>query len=256
VNGPSSDAIVSDTEADPILVPRGAVGRVVAGVRAFRKLIDNPADPLHGPIFQMCAEYRLMRKLARSLQRHGEGRRLLAERPRLAANAVSLAALAALPPRSLGHAYAAYFDDNGISPFDPPRLAVETDEDYMATRLRETHDVFHVVTGYGTDDIGELELQWFNGGNLGWGPLPLLVIVASFFMGRMTKYGGLWPVFKRARAAYRRGCRSRALASVVWEDYWSLPVHEVRALVCAPREGDEGDEAISSLLARSAPPTP
>jgi ubiquinone biosynthesis protein COQ4 len=192
-----------------------------------------------------------MRKLARSLQRHGEGRRLLAERPRLAASAVSLAAFAAFPPRSLGRAYAAYFDDNGIRPFEAPLLPVETDEDYVATRLRETHDLFHVVTGYGTDDIGELELQWFNGGNLGWGPLPLLVIVASFFMGRMTKYGGLWQVLERARAAYRRGRTSRALASVVWEDYWAMPVEEVRALVCAPMEGDEGDEAPARALRTS-----
>jgi ubiquinone biosynthesis protein COQ4 len=229
---------MSNTETSPVILPRGAIGRFVAGIRAFRKLIDNPADPLQGPIFQMCAEHRLMRKLARSLRRNDEGRRLLAERPRLAASPPSLASMRALPPHSLGHAYAAYFVDNAITPFDPPKLPVETDEDYVATRLRDTHDMFHVVTGYGTDDIGELELQWFNCGNLGWGPLPILVIVASFVMGRMKKYGGLWRVCKRARAAYRRGRQSRALASLVWEDYWRLSVHEVRALLCAPPDVD------------------
>lgn len=222
----------------PRVIPRGAIGRSVAGIRAFRKLIDNPADPLEGPIFQMCAEHALLRKLTRSLRRHREGRRLLAERPRLDKGTVSLATMRALPPRSLGQAYASYFADNGITPFDSSELPVETDEDYVATRLRDVHDVFHVVTGYGTDDIGELELQWFSCGNLGWGPLPILVIVASFVMGRMAKYGGLWPVCKRAWAAYRRGRQSRALASVAWEDYWSMPVHEVRALLCAPLEVD------------------
>jgi ubiquinone biosynthesis protein COQ4 len=226
----------STSETLPVLLPRGAVGRMVAGLRAFRKLIDNPADPLQGPIFQMCAEHALMRKLARSLERHDEGRRLLAERPRLNANTVSLATMRELPERSLGHEYAAYFEANGITPFDPPKLPVDTAEDYVATRLREVHDVFHVVTGYRTDDIGELELQWFNFGNLGWGPLPILVIVASFVMGRMTKYGGLWSVCKRARAAYRRGRRSRALASVLWEDYWHTPIGELQTLLCAPPE--------------------
>jgi ubiquinone biosynthesis protein COQ4 len=187
-----------------------------------------------------------MRKLSRGLQRHSEGRRLLAERPRFDARAVPLATMDALPPRSLGHAYAAYFEQHGIKPFDPPKLPVETDEDYVATRLRDMHDVFHVVTGYGTDDIGELELQWFNCGNLGWGPLPILVIVASFVMGRMTKYGGLWQVCKRAHAAYRRGRQSRALASVVWEDYWSMPVREVRALLCAPLEVEAAPSSSAS----------
>jgi ubiquinone biosynthesis protein Coq4 len=55
-------------------------------------------------------------------------------------------------------------------------------------------------------------------------------------MGTAKKYGGIWAVWKRARAAYRRGRRSRALASVVWEDYWRMPVRDVQALLCAPVE--------------------
>lgn len=217
-------------------IPRHAFGRWIAGLRAFRRLIANPADPLQGPIFQMCAEHSLLRKVTRGLERHGEGRRLLAERPRLNATSVSLARMGAHPPRSLGRAYAAYFAANGITPFEPPALPVETNQDYLATRLREAHDVFHVVTGYGTDELGELELQWFNLGNVGWGPLPIIVFVASFFTGRMKRYGGIRKVWRRALAAYRRGRRSRRLASVFWEDYWHLPLGDVRALLCAPVE--------------------
>jgi ubiquinone biosynthesis protein COQ4 len=227
---------MSSNELSTIVLPRGPIGRLTAGLRAFRKLIRNPADPLQGPIFQLCIEHALLRRLTRGLERHDEGRRLLAERPRLNARTVSLATMAAYPPESLGRAYAAYFDANSITPFDPPLLPVETHQDYMATRMREAHDVFHVVTGYGTDDLGELELQWFNLGNVGWGPLPFIVFVASFFMGRMKQYGGLWRVGKRAWAAYRRGRRSRRLASVMWEDYWHLPVRDVQALLCAPIE--------------------
>lgn len=221
-------------EAALVVLPRHRLGRLAAALRAFRKLIKNPADPLQGPIFQMCAEHSLLRKVTHGLERHREGRRLLAERPRLNATSVSLATMLALPPRSLGHAYAAYFQANGITPFDPPALPVDTNHDYLATRLREAHDVLHVVTGYGTDEIGELELQWFNLGNIGFGPLPLLMLVAFFFMGHTRKYGGLRAVWKRARAAYRRGRRSRALASMFWEDYWHMPLHDVRTLLCAP----------------------
>ncbi len=229
---------MSTSETSLVALPRSAFGRLVVGLRAFRKLISNPADPLHGPLFQMCAEYSLLRKVTRNLERHGEGRRLLAERPRLNAHAISLAFLRAYPPRSLGQAYAAYFEANGISLFEPPTLPVETDQDYLATRLREVHDVFHVVTGYGTDDLGELELQWFNMGNVGWGPLPIIVFVASLVTGRMKKCGGFWNVCKRALAAYRRGRRSRSLVSIVWEDYWHMPVRDVQSLLCAPVEVD------------------
>jgi len=224
------------SETPTVVLPRSAFGRWIAGLRAFRKLIKNPADPLHGPMFQLCVEHSLLRKLTRNVQRHVEGRRLLAERPRINARTLSLAAMATYPPRSLGAAYLAYFESNGIDLFEPALLPVETHQDYIATRLREAHDVFHVVTGYGTDEIGELELQWFNLGNLGWGPLPFIVFIASFFMGRMRQYGGVWRVWKRAWAAYRRGRRSRALVSVVWEDYWHMPVRHVQALLCAPVE--------------------
>jgi ubiquinone biosynthesis protein COQ4 len=222
--------------ATVVALPRSSIGRLAIGLRAFRRLIANPADPLEGPIFQMCVEHGLLRKVTRSLERHDEGRRLLAERPRLNATTVSLATMAAHTPVSLGHAYGTYFEENGIVPFEPARLPVDTNQEYVATRLREAHDVLHVVTGYGTDDLGELELQWFNFGNLGWGPLPIIVLVAFLFQGRAKKHGGAWRVCKRARAAYRRGRRSRALASVIWEDYWQLPVRDVRALLCAPAE--------------------
>lgn len=229
-------AAMSTTATPPVVLPRTALGRLTTGLRAFRKLIDNPADPVQGPMFQMCVEHALLRRLTRNLARHGEGRRLLAERPRLNATVTSLEAMRSFPPRSLGHAYATYFDANAIALFEPSRLPVETDHDYVATRLREVHDVVHVVTGYGTDDLGELELQWFNLGNSGFGPLPLIVFVAFFVKGHTKKHGGLWKVWKRAYAAYRRGRRSRRLFSIVWEDYWHLPVRDVQALLCAPAE--------------------
>ena len=186
-------------------------------------------------MFQMCVEHAAAQADAR-LERHREGQRLLAERPRLNATCVSHWPRCGVPAASLGHAYAAYFHANGITPFDPPALPVDTNQEYLATRLREVHDVFHVVTGYGTDELGELELQWFNMGNLGWGPLPIIVLIAFIAMGRAKQYGGVWNVWKRARAAYRRGRRSRALASMAWEDYWHMPVRDVQALLCAPAE--------------------
>lgn len=225
-----------DSETQVVSLPKGRLGRLTTGLRAFRKLIDNPADPLQGPLFQLCVEHSLLRRLTRSLERHGEGRRLLAERPRLNAQVTSLAAMASYPPRSLGRAYAAYFEANGIELFDPAVLPVDTDHDYVATRLREVHDVLHVVTGYGTDELGELELQWFNLGNAGWGPLPIIVLVAFILTGRAKAHGGLRRVCRCAVAAYRRGRRSRTLASVVWEDYWHMPVSDVQALLCAPVE--------------------
>src|SRR5689334_1716349 len=123
---------MSSCEMSTVALPSGPLGRFATGLRAFRKLIRNPADPLHGPIFQLCVEHSLLRRLTRRLLRNSEGRRLFAERPRLNAQTVSLATFATHPPRSLGQAYARYFEDNGIHLFEPPVLPVETDQHYLA----------------------------------------------------------------------------------------------------------------------------
>ena len=62
------------------------------------------------------------------------------------------------------------------------------------------------------------------------------MFLAFLAMGRMKRSGGLWRVCKAVYAAYRRGRRSRPLASLYWEDYWHLPIGHVRSLVCAPVE--------------------
>ena len=53
------------------------------------------------------------------------------------------------PPGSLGHAWAQHLDDNGLKPFD------------YGPRRQQLHDGVHVLTGYGTDPLGEAEVQAF-----------------------------------------------------------------------------------------------
>lgn len=230
------------TLAEPLTLatlPTSSIGRLVTGVRAFTKLVRNPADPLHGPVFQMCVEHGFHRALLRVLARTREGRRLLDVRPRLNTTTVSLAAMGALPEGTLGRAYKAYFEDNGLGVFEPPRIRVETSEEFLCARMREAHDVLHVITGYGTDDIGEIELQCFNLANVPGAKIPLVTIagaIVTSLMGRMAPYGGLFAVIARMRAAYRRGRASRALASIMWEDHWDRPLDELQLLLCAPAE--------------------
>ena len=62
---------------------------------------------------------------------------------------VDMTALRALPQGSLGHAWVQHLDKTGLEPFSegPRRL--------------QLHDGLHVLTGYGTDAVGEAEVQAF-----------------------------------------------------------------------------------------------
>jgi ubiquinone biosynthesis protein COQ4 len=62
---------------------------------------------------------------------------------------VHLDELRSLPPHTLGRAWADSLDRHHLSPFT------------TGPRRKQLHDGLHVLTGYGTDPVGEAEVQAF-----------------------------------------------------------------------------------------------
>ena len=76
---------------------------------------------------------------------------------------IDMDALEQLPEGSLGHCYASQLKAQGITPqtlIDP--APISGDQDFIVHRLKETHDIVHVLTGFGVDGVGEIGLQAFN----------------------------------------------------------------------------------------------
>ena len=104
-----------------------------------------------------------MARMAGRLEADAEGRRLLAERPRLDSKHVDFEALAAMPDGTLGREFVRFLRGHGISP-DSFRHPVDYFEDvpaYVTLRLRQTHDLWHLLTGYPPTTCGELVLSAF-----------------------------------------------------------------------------------------------
>lgn len=209
------------------------ITRLRVGLHALEVLKDDPADPYYGPLLNACLDGETYAKLARAWRESPEGRRLLDERPTLQGRDLDLDALARLPAGTLGHEFVKYYRDNGIEPF-VTTFPIDSDVDYLSKRYRETHDIFHVLTGYGTDERGEMELQAFVLGNLG--VRQAVLILAVSVPRQIAKWGvkGLGEYLGRLRAAYRRGRRSRELLSVGFEKLWDQPVAALSELLCAP----------------------
>src|SRR5262249_10668790 len=105
----------------------------------------------------------------RSFQRfrnHPDGQRLLTERPSLFDTLSNRAALTALPPGSFGRAYAAFMESGNLTPdglVEAEKMAdqhaqthaVDADRQFFGDRVRDMHDLWHVLTGYGMDEAGE-----------------------------------------------------------------------------------------------------
>jgi ubiquinone biosynthesis protein COQ4 len=74
---------------------------------------------------------------------------------------LDLDALFTLPADSLGHTYAAYIKESNFDPNFYRNIEVKDDISYVMLRLRQTHDIWHIIGGFSTDVAGELGLKSF-----------------------------------------------------------------------------------------------
>ena len=75
---------------------------------------------------------------------------------------------------------------------------------YVRDRVRETHDLFHTLTGYGIDVVGESGVLGFTfgqSGNKGWAVLTFLNVVTSLTSGRLTGLRNAWRGYRAGRRA-------------------------------------------------------
>jgi ubiquinone biosynthesis protein COQ4 len=160
------------------------------------------------------------------------GARVTAERRHLLDSLQDRGALAALPDGSLGRAYLAFMDAEqltadglvGASEAGRPDTLPPT-ASLFRDRMRDMHDLTHMVTGYGRDGLGELCLLAFmfrHTGNLG------AALIALMGLGKFVRHGAGGPARKALFEAFARGGRARWLPGQDWEALLALPLDEVR----------------------------
>jgi ubiquinone biosynthesis protein Coq4 len=165
---------------------------------------------------------------------HPVGQRLYAERRAIDSTSVDLDVLAALPAGTLGHAYAAFMRAHGITPhiFDgAPQEVRDERASYVMQRMRQTHDLWHVVMNVETDPAGEIALQAFTFAQL---RAPSSGILAA--LGALRALPVSRRVLRDAIALYRIGLRAERFAVFAWEDHWATPLADVRRLLGVPIE--------------------
>jgi ubiquinone biosynthesis protein COQ4 len=86
------------------------------------------------------------------------------------------------------------------------------------------HDLWHVLTGYGTDELGEAALVAFSEAQIPNRSFPILLVAAAW-MGPKS-WSLAWPRY--LARAYRRGRRAKLLTAAPFEELLPLPVPEVR----------------------------
>jgi ubiquinone biosynthesis protein COQ4 len=175
-----------------------------------------------------------------------EGQRLLEEKPDLLAVLSDHDGLRALPEGSFGRTYLAFMEEANLNARDlvEAELAqsggarpLDADRRWRADRGRDSHDLWHVLSGYGRDEAGEAALLAFTYANYRNHGIALILLMAALVGPKTLRFEWeryLWQ-------AYRRGVKAD-LDFARYEDWLPLPLEEVRqrAHIVSPDEAHPG----------------
>lgn len=199
---------------------------------AIRKLMVDPDDTVQ--------VFRVIRALSgnseeRSFQRFlasENGKGILDERRSIVDALSNRDYLLSLPEGSLGRVYADFTAREKISPdgLVDASDAVEREGDepcpdrmLFGSRLRDTHDLYHVVTGYGRDLFGEAALLAFTYRQIRNRGIGFILLVAyARARGEFVQERVL------IRDGYQRAKKAEWLPGADWETLLERPLDEVR----------------------------
>jgi ubiquinone biosynthesis protein COQ4 len=204
--------------------------------KAARILASDPDDlPQVFTIIESLSADTLARIAAR-MQRTEAGRRLLEKRPDIVEQLADRAALAKLPEGSLGRAYLAFVERESISAAGIRDAATKgmthagdlpAPLDFVHARMRDTHDLWHAVTGYSGDLLGEAALLGFIFAQT-WNPGIAFILGIAMTKTIRSQIGDGPEARRTILAGFRRGARAEWLPGQEWESMLALPVEEVR----------------------------
>lgn len=214
----------SELEAVKIATGTRAWPRILQGMRAGIALALNPNDTQQVFYLALSVDRETLPLATERMRAHPSGRELLRHKPAIDKHHVDLASLRALPDTTLGGAYARMLQAKNLDPdlFQrPPGLP--DDQAYVAQRARQTHDLWHVLTGLDTDIPGETALQAFTYEQLHQNVSGLIMTFGQLIFG--FQYPHMKKLVERARLA---GAGAPFLLAIAWEELWTEPLASLR----------------------------
>ncbi|KAK3072714.1 Ubiquinone biosynthesis protein [Teratosphaeriaceae sp. CCFEE 6253] len=204
------------------LIERGAL----AVGSAFGSLRDPHRHDLIASLGEATAKPYFISRLRQAMLASPTGRRILRDRPRITSKTMSLEKLRQLPENTVGRAYAAWLDREGVTPDtrDQVRYIDDAEEAYVMQRYRETHDFTHAITGLPVIIEGELAVKAFEFANtvLPMTALSLVAIVRLKPAERKRFFETYLPW------AVSNGLKAEEVINVYWEEELETDVDELR----------------------------
>jgi ubiquinone biosynthesis protein Coq4 len=144
---------------------------------------------------------------------------------------MTLEDLADYPNGTLGYAFYHQLADNNLEleivKDRPYHLFDDERVNFIALRLYQTHDIWHVLLGYSVSGLDEISLQAFQLAQVGSASSArLLALLVSRAM--LKGFYALPPLFNAIFKGWQHGRKTPGLLAVPWEEMWNQPLNALR----------------------------
>lgn len=200
-------------------------------IDATQKVVQDPTDTKQAFRIAEAFACRAPERVAKRFGRTQAGRERIASERRLIETLQNRKALEAMPEGSLASHYLRFLDAEGITPDGLIEASEEgkteshdPSVEFVGSELRDMHDLWHVITGYQTDLLGEAALLAFTSAQLRHPGIGFIAAVAMLLSDT--------PYYRRFIVdGFRLGRRAAWLPAQPWEQLLSRPLEEVRELL-------------------------
>ena len=135
----------------------------------------------------------------------------------------ALEVLETLPPSSLGYIYSRHMRRQELSPASVIDASpITSSHEYIFHRVRETHDIIHVLTGFDIDAAGELGIQGFILAQIR-SPLAVFFIFGGI-LAAMKNQLLLDKLLKSLARGFELGLQAQCVIACKPEDGWDRPL--------------------------------
>ena len=219
----------------PLVAPEREVSRIqpLKALHHFGKLVEDKEDTAQ--VFHVIEAMKTKKghRQAWDFIRSDEGQRMLREEADIPGSLDDHARWADLPPTSVAQRYMAIMKREGLSAqglvdeshqWAPPETRPQDQTEWYFNRLRDTHDLFHVLTGYGRDAVGEAALLGFS---YAQNHNPGVIFIAYAGAHQIKKIVGTKaPIYSAVREGQRLG---KAAAKLAHQDVQALMREDIHA---------------------------
>lgn len=123
------------------------------------------------------------------------------------------------PEGSFGNAYAKHMLSHGFKPDFWRKSEIHNDITYVTVRMRQTHDLWHVMTGFDVDVEGEIGLQAFVLAQTGL-PIAIILLVGAMLRAIFKDIKSLPKLMDAVAHGWRMGKKAKSIFPTRWEEIW------------------------------------